>query len=385
MADLRLFEAGGEAAASLSLLKPSRVTRTMRSILFSCALVGAAAFQAPQQTARTGGALRATKFDKSKIAEDITELIGGTPMCKLRKVQGDKCQAEIVVKLESMEPCNSVKDRIGLSMIAEAEKRGDIAPGKTTLVEPTSGNTGIALAMVAASKGYDIVLTMPESMSMERRVLLKAFGADLVLTPAAKGMGGAVKKAEDLVASMGDKGYLLQQFNNPDNPKVHRETTGPEIWEQTDGNIDVLLGGVGTGGTITGSAQFLKPLKPSLQVIAVEPAESAVLTGGAPGPHKIQGIGAGFIPGNADTSLLDEVVQIASGDAIDMARRMAKEEGIFCGISSGAAVLAAKIVGERDDMKGKRIVVIIPSFGERYLSTMLFQNLWDEAQLMKAE
>ena len=385
MADLRLFEAGGEAAASLSLLKPSRVTRTMRSILFSCALVGAAAFQAPQQTARTGGALRATKFDKSKIAEDITELIGGTPMCKLRKVQGDKCQAEIVVKLESMEPCNSVKDRIGLSMIAEAEARGDIAPGKTTLVEPTSGNTGIALAMVAASKGYDIVLTMPESMSMERRVLLKAFGADLVLTPAAKGMGGAVKKAEDLVASMGDKGYLLQQFNNPDNPKVHRETTGPEIWEQTDGNIDVLLGGVGTGGTITGSAQFLKPLKPSLQVIAVEPAESAVLTGGAPGPHKIQGIGAGFIPGNADTSLLDEVVQIASGDAIDMARRMAKEEGIFCGISSGAAVLAAKIVGERDDMKGKRIVVIIPSFGERYLSTMLFQNLWDEAQLMKAE
>ena len=385
LADLRLFEAGGEAAASLSLLKPSRVTRTMRaSILFSCAL-GAAAFQAPQQTARPSGALRATKFDKSKIAEDITELIGGTPMCKLRKVQGDKCQAEIVVKLESMEPCNSVKDRIGLSMIAEAEKRGDIAPGKTTLVEPTSGNTGIALAMVAASKGYDIVLTMPESMSMERRVLLKAFGADLVLTPAAKGMGGAVKKAEDLVASMGDKGYLLQQFNNPDNPKVHRETTGPEIWEQTDGNIDVLLGGVGTGGTITGSAQFLKPLKPSLQVIAVEPAESAVLTGGAPGPHKIQGIGAGFIPGNADTSLFDEVVQIASGDAIDMARRMAKEEGIFCGISSGAAVLAAKIVGERDDMKGKRIVVIIPSFGERYLSTMLFQNLWDEAQLMKAE
>ena len=357
----------------------------MRSILFSCALVGAAAFQAPQTTARPSGALRATKFDKSKIAEDITELIGGTPMCKLRKVQGDKCQAEIVVKLESMEPCNSVKDRIGLSMIAEAEARGDIAPGKTTLVEPTSGNTGIALAMVAASKGYDIVLTMPESMSMERRVLLKAFGADLVLTPAAKGMGGAVKKAEDLVASMGDKGYLLQQFNNPDNPKVHRETTGPEIWEQTDGNIDVLLGGVGTGGTITGSAQFLKPLKPSLQVIAVEPAESAVLTGGAPGPHKIQGIGAGFIPGNADTSLLDEVVQIASGDAIDMARRMAKEEGIFCGISSGAAVLAAKIIGERPENKGKRIVVIIPSFGERYLSTMLFQNLWDEAQLMKAE
>jgi cysteine synthase A len=270
-------------------------------------------------------------------------------------------------------------------MIVEAEARGDIAPGKTTLVEPTSGNTGIALAMVAASKGYDIVLTMPESMSMERRVLLKAFGADLVLTPASKGMGGAVKKAEDLVAALGEKGYLLQQFNNPDNPKVHRETTGPEIWEQTDGEIDVLLGGVGTGGTLTGSAQFLKPLKPSLRVVAVEPAESPVLAGGAPGPHKIQGIGAGFIPGNADTSLLDEIVQIASADAIDMARAMAKEEGIFCGISSGAAVLAAKIVGSRPENKGKRIVVIVPSFGERYLSTQLFQNLWDEAQLMKAE
>ena len=309
---------------------------------------------------------------RGRIYDDITQTIGHTPLIRLRRVT-EGCVAEVVTKLENFNPLWSVKDRIGVSMIDAAEREGKIKKD-TVIIEPTSGNTGIGLAFTCAARGYKFIAVMPDTMSLERRRLLKAFGAEVVLTPGEKGMNGAIAKAEELLRTTPNS-FMPQQFNNPANPQVHRETTAEEIWKDTDGQVDILISGVGTGGTLTGVAEVIKPRKPSFRVVAVEPTASPVLSGGQPGPTKIQGIGAGFIPAVLDTKLIDEIVQVTDDDAIAMARRLAKEEGLLAGISSGAAAWAAAQVAARPESTGKVIVVIFPSAAERYISTALFDDV----------
>jgi cysteine synthase len=310
-----------------------------------------------------------------KIANDVTELVGNTPLVHLRRVT-EGCKADVVAKLEFYNPAHSVKDRIGVSMIEAAEKSGLLKPD-TIVLEPTSGNTGIALAFVCAAKGYKCTLVMPETMSKERRMLLRAYGAELVLTPGSEGMGGAIQRAEEMAAE--DPRYFIpQQFQNPANPEIHRQTTAEEIWRDTDGQADILVAGIGTGGTITGVGEVLKERKPSFRCVAVEPDASPVLSGGEKGPHPIQGIGAGFIPDVLNTQIYDEIIRVKNEDAFQTARRMAFEEGLLVGISSGAAVWASLQVARREENEGKMVIVIIPSFGERYLSTPLFADLQND-------
>ncbi len=307
-----------------------------------------------------------------RIYANIIETIGNTPLVRINRVM-DGAAAEVVAKVEAFNPLASVKDRIGAAMIEAGEKAGKIT-ADTVLIEPTSGNTGIALAFVCAAKGYRLILTMPESMSIERRALLRALGAEVVLTPAAEGMKGAIRKAEEL-AKETPHAFVPQQFSNPANPEVHRKTTAEEIWRDTDGKVDILVAGVGTGGTITGISEVIKARRPSFQTVAVEPAASPVLSGGTAGPHKIQGIGAGFVPDNLNVQIVDEIIPVENDDAIAMARRAAREEGLLVGISSGAALFAARVVAKREENAGKMVVVVLPSFGERYLSTDLFKDL----------